>query len=406
MRVLLSAYACEPGKGSEPEVGLRTMLAAARKHDVWVLTRENNLPPLRTYLTDHPLGDRIHLVGLDVPGRMQRLKKRHPVMLNLYYDLWQRKAGRRAVELDKNLRFDLVHHVTFAAYWQRTGVAVLDRPLVWGPVGGGVSTPRCLLGEIGTSGLLEEGARTLVRPALASLPGVRIPQRRASVILTQNRETAARLTSSSRPIVLPNAVAISAPESAVPDARANTVVTVGRFVPWKGVSLAVRAFAAARIPDARLVVIGRGKELARVKELAASLSVAERITFTGRLPREEVLRTVAGARVLLHGAMHEEAGLAVSEALAYGTPVVCLDRGGPPELLRHWPDVWSRAVVPGDRETTVQRMATALEECLSMPPLETGWRNPVKPYDELLLAAYAAAVRHEATDTTALPPTT
>ena len=42
-RILLSAYACEPGKGSEPEVGWMwaTELAAAG-HEVWVITRAAN----------------------------------------------------------------------------------------------------------------------------------------------------------------------------------------------------------------------------------------------------------------------------------------------------------------------------------------------------------------------------
>jgi len=42
MRVLISAYACEPDKGSEPGVGWNWALAAAEKHEVWVLTRSNN----------------------------------------------------------------------------------------------------------------------------------------------------------------------------------------------------------------------------------------------------------------------------------------------------------------------------------------------------------------------------
>ena len=42
LKVLISAYACEPGKGSEPEVGWQWALQMARHHDVTVLTRANN----------------------------------------------------------------------------------------------------------------------------------------------------------------------------------------------------------------------------------------------------------------------------------------------------------------------------------------------------------------------------
>ncbi|HLE82176.1 MAG TPA: glycosyltransferase family 1 protein, partial [Dehalococcoidia bacterium] len=44
-KVLISAYACEPGKGSEPNVGWNVAREMARQHDVWVLTRANNRRP-------------------------------------------------------------------------------------------------------------------------------------------------------------------------------------------------------------------------------------------------------------------------------------------------------------------------------------------------------------------------
>ena len=42
MNVLLSAYACEPGRGSEPGVGWNQVCQISRFHTVWALTRSNN----------------------------------------------------------------------------------------------------------------------------------------------------------------------------------------------------------------------------------------------------------------------------------------------------------------------------------------------------------------------------
>jgi glycosyltransferase involved in cell wall biosynthesis len=393
VKVLLSAYACEPGKGSEPEVGLRTLLAAAQRHDVWVITRENNLPSLRTHLANEPLRDRIHLVGLEVPGRLLRLKKRHGAFAQLYYDQWQRALADRAIALDRDVRFDVVHHVTFAAYWKRAGVALLDRPLVWGPVGGGVRAPIALYRELGAVGILEELARNAVRPLVARLPGIRRAQRRAAVVLTQNAETAARISATQAPVILPNAVSVRVPDEAVPAVRDNTVVSVARMTPWKGVRLAVEAFAAMRTPEARMVVIGRGAQFDRIRLASIALGVSDRVTFTGRLPRDEVLATVAGARALVHAALHEEAGLAVSEALSYGTPVVCIDRGGPPELLKHWPDVPSCAVEARNGGQTVRALAAALDDVFAAPPPKTAVHDPVRSYERSILDAYEIAAR-------------
>ena len=43
MKILLSAYACEPNKGSEPAVGWNWAQGLVKLgHEVWVLTRTNN----------------------------------------------------------------------------------------------------------------------------------------------------------------------------------------------------------------------------------------------------------------------------------------------------------------------------------------------------------------------------
>ena len=47
MKILLSALACDPGKGSELEVGFRALLAAASRHEVWVLTNSAAVPTVR-----------------------------------------------------------------------------------------------------------------------------------------------------------------------------------------------------------------------------------------------------------------------------------------------------------------------------------------------------------------------
>ena len=42
MKILVSAYACEPNKGSEPGVGWNFVKELAKKHNTIVLTRKNN----------------------------------------------------------------------------------------------------------------------------------------------------------------------------------------------------------------------------------------------------------------------------------------------------------------------------------------------------------------------------
>ena len=189
MKILLSALACEPGKGSEPEVGFRTMLAAAARHDVWVLTVPESTSPIRRAIEGDERSSRIRLIEIDFESRGKRLDRLTAAEFHLGYDRWQRHAGSRALQLHRELDFDLAHHVTLASYWTRASVSMLPIPLVWGPIGGGVDPPLRLLGELGLRGLIEASARIVGRPAVAMLPSVRRTQNVASVILAQNIDT-------------------------------------------------------------------------------------------------------------------------------------------------------------------------------------------------------------------------
>src|SRR6185295_12038537 len=121
---------------------------------------------------------------------------------------WQRAAAARAMELDRHVDFDVVHHVTLAAYWTRVGVAAVNKPLVWGPVGGGVEPPLGLLSELGWRGLVEDAGRVVVRRVLGRFGPARRAQRRAVITFAQNVATRERIRNRGAITVMRNATVI------------------------------------------------------------------------------------------------------------------------------------------------------------------------------------------------------
>ena len=393
MRVLLSALACEPGRGSELEVGFRAMLAAARRHEVWVLTSADSIPSIAAAIASTEAAPRIHLHGIEFGLDDKAFSRLTAAGFHWYYDRWQRRAATRALELDRQVDFDVVHHVTLSSYWTRAAAAIVDKPLVWGPVGGGVETPWRLIPELGVRGLGEDIGRVLIRRPMGRVGPARRPQQKAGVTFAQNRATAGRLKSRGDVVILSNATVIDLDQVRPSSPRNKDIYLVGRLVPWKAPILAVRAMRYVREADCVLHICGDGPERRRLERAARRWGVRDRVSFDGWFSRDVLLERIASAGALIHPALHEEAGLCVAEALAMGTPVVCLDRGGPPAILREWPDTRSVAVEPAHAASTARAMAAAVDDFLADPPEVRQSPLPSRrPFEEELLQAYDRAV--------------
>lgn len=334
MKVLISAYACEPHKGSEPGAGWNWSLAAARDHEVWVLTRANNQEPIEKELTEHPVPN-IQFVYVDLPRRLRWWKKGQRGV-RLYYTLWQCAALRVARELHEAELFDAVHHLTFANMWYPSRIGRLGAPFVYGPVGGGVRIPVSLYGALGTRGMLAEVWLQMLRTLAGLNPAARRTWREADLVIAQNEETARRLRKrSSAPIVVrPHAsIPPGLPErSTNAKPRGRVAICAGRLQPWKGTSLAIRAI--AQTEGWTLEIIGRGSDRPRLERLVRSLRVEHRIAFTPWLPQRALWARLSSADALIVASLRDDAPLIVAEAASMGVPVVSFDQGGPAAMAR------------------------------------------------------------------------
>jgi glycosyltransferase involved in cell wall biosynthesis len=114
------------------------------------------------------------------------------------------------------------------------------------------------------------------------------------------------------------------------DPAERSFVFAGRLTRQKALSIAIDAV--AQVEGARLVLVGDGPERAALERHAARLN--GRVEFKGALPREEVLRELAGATAAVLSSDWENLPHAAVEALALGVPVVATAVGGVPEVVR------------------------------------------------------------------------
>ena len=88
-----------------------------------------------------------------------------------------------------------------------------------------------------------------------------------------------------------------------------------------------------RHPQLRYVIVGDGPERERLRELATSLGVADRVEFRGQLPNDEAIAVALGASLFVMPSVDEAFGVAYVEAMAGGVPAIgCRGEDGPEEI--------------------------------------------------------------------------
>jgi glycosyltransferase involved in cell wall biosynthesis len=104
-----------------------------------------------------------------------------------------------------------------------------------------------------------------------------------------------------------------------PDPPGDYFLVVSRLIPYKRIDLAVRACAQL---GARLVVVGQGRDRARLEAMAGPS-----VQFRGRVSQAEVADLLAHCRAFLFPG-YEDFGIAPVEAQAAGRPVIAYAAGG------------------------------------------------------------------------------
>lgn len=340
-RILLSAYACEPGKGSEPAVGwMWATHLAALDHEVWVITREANREAIESSSQPAFLPD-LHFVYCDLP-EWARGWKRLPGALYLYYGLWQLLAFFIAHRLHRTLRFEYVQHVTFVSMRAPSFMGWLGIPFYFGPVSGGESVPTALRCSMSRSAQMLERLRNWGNIAIWLDPMMRSTFKHADRIYLTAADSLRLVPKRYRDkCSLQLAVGLSrtalgfcSRRMAHHDGRLRCLY-LGRLLEWKGLRLALFAIRQLKAQGApvSLTLIGDGPARGQLETLVSALDITDRVAFVPWMPHTQVQQQFKQHHILLFPSLRDSGGMAVLEALAHGLPVVCTDLGGPGEIV-------------------------------------------------------------------------
>ncbi|MBC7387854.1 MAG: glycosyltransferase family 4 protein [Opitutaceae bacterium] len=362
-RILVSAYAVNPYKGSEDGTGWNLVCQIARFQKAIVITRKNNREAIEKYMNEVslPFESNLEFQYYDLPYWMRFWKRKEKGAL-LYFYLWQLFMP---VFIKRNqIQFDIAHNLNFHNNWTPTFLWRTGKPLVWGPIGHHAKIPMTFLKVYGWSAIIKDRATWIVKLLFWKLdPFLRMSYEKASLILAvSSAEKIVHKNFKEKMRIMP-AVAASTAKIAIDSHKGFNVLMVGRFVALKGFDVAIRAFEkfrsaqpAAMRSEIKLILVGKGPEKERLQDIVFATWIAHSIKWIDWVDKAEMESIYQNADVFLFPS-HEGAGMVVPEALSFGLPVFCFDNYGPGELTD---DKCAIRIPYGSYDKAIQDFADAL----------------------------------------------
>lgn len=363
INILLSAYACRPNAGTEPGIGWNWAVHLAETGSlVHVLTAGRNRESVEAYQREHPSSE-LHFHFIDVPWM-------NPMASGAkHYLIWQWMALRRAKVLSKAVAFDIVQHVSYGSVHLPTPLWRLGIPTVFGPVGGGQTAPPSLLPYFGQQAK-NERRRTRITGLLPHLPPYRKAIRRMSMVFAANRDTldlAQRAGCRRVELLCDTGLRTDFFADTARHFSASTplrLLWVGRFLPRKGVALALDAIQQA-LPGIHLTLVGDGLEEAALRRMIAERGLENRVFWAGkRLPWLEVREAYLTHDALLFTSLRDTFGSQILEAMSLGLPVIALNLSGARDFIP--PLAGVKVDIGATAGETTQHLSSALNRFAAM----------------------------------------
>ncbi len=371
-KLLYLAYSAAPGRGSEWGLGWHYVAELARTQPVWLITHEDNRELIEPYLQTSHKNHPIHVTYVKLPGFLGWMRNSFYSLFNIHYYLWQFAAARAARRIHRAVKLDLVQHVSLFRWWMPSaGVALVDEGVgfIFGPVGGGDRMPRQFAKGVPFMARMSDVLRYIARNIWQRDPLLHRCIRKAHLLLAgvPSCEEWFRYYGGKNIVPLCSAMPGSREVTqAAIEARANkpkdkpfTFISCGGLSYYRGVDLAVRAFAKANLSGARYVHLCDGPMRQTIQQIANDLGIADRVSLPGDMPHIECIREVAKSDVCVHTVLRDSQG-AVVEAMYAGLPVITLDHLTPAMIVTNE----CGTKIPIDDNTTAEQIVDRIAEVM------------------------------------------
>lgn len=380
IKVFVSAYACEPNRGSEIGVGWNWVLQMSEYFELWVLTRKSNKRSIEEWIRKSDNKNDIHFVYYDLPRALSFWKKGLRGV-RLYYNMWQIASNKIVENTMKNNGIEIYHLLTYGNSLWKVSNYGMNQFFVWGPTGGVDYISNKFTAYYGIKFKVREAIRRLVINTLPFNYGFKKKCKKAKIIFCKSesmykaipekyREKAKLFTDCAV-----NEQLISKPEER--QREKVCFITVGRLDAWRNYDVLIEAFTKAynKNKNITLKIVGTGNDEHRLKSLIGIRGMSDTIEMPGEVEIEEYIKLMKDADVVVNPAYKESAVTMSFDSMALSKPLICIETGG---YTKNFNEEGAIIIKQGTREKMIEDISQAL---LEMSDSSTRWYKANKTYE-------------------------
>lgn len=340
LKILINAYACSPGMGSEPGMAWNWVSNLAKFCELYIITEGEFREKIEAVVPTLEQGKNMHFYYNPVTEEIRKMCwNQGDWRFYKYYREWQWKTYLMAKEICSYEHIDVLHQLNMIGFREPGYLWKLSKengvPFVWGPIGGLKQFPLAYLQGAGLKMKLFNRLKNFLNVWQLK------HEKRVDEALKTARLLVSSIPDSYRAIKKHKGLeSVVIPETGcflsedIPtdrfDEKELHVMWVGKFDFRKQLPLALRAIAIANNPNIVLDIYGGGsdEQIASAKSVADALGITEKVVWHGNQPNDVVMNVMRKAQVFFFTSVSEDTSTVVLEAVSNRLPVLCFDACG------------------------------------------------------------------------------
>lgn len=334
LKIFVSAYACEPGFGSEIGVGWHWVLEMSKYFDLWVLTRRSNQHTIEPWIAEHPEYSHIRFLYFDLP-KWARFWKKGMRGVRVYYTIWQWLTNRivRCTMQENNI--EIYHLLTYGNALWPVSCYGKKQCFIWGPTSAGTVIPKDFTRHYRWKSRLKEIVQRFVKKTLFLNIGFRLRCKYADLILCKTDDTIqcipVKYKTKSKQFT---DVAVELKDVSLYKQTTDSCTTVflaaGTLVGWRNFDVLIEAFfeALKENRSIRLFILGDGDERENLKRMIQERGLEDFIEMVGQVKMEMYNQYMFQCDVVINPCFREGAVTVSFDSMAFAKPLICFDTKG------------------------------------------------------------------------------